>query len=114
MCAVPPGTGILVLAADRNQVQHNRVTGNDSFGIAVADFCIGNNLPPGCTGGAIDESPDGNVVAHNTVLGNGGDPAPSVNPVFAVDLAWDGTGTGNCWEKNRHDTEFPSPLPSCS
>jgi len=36
-----------------------------------------------------------------------------IDPVFAVDLAWDTTGSGNCWEKNKHDTEFPSPLPSC-
>jgi parallel beta-helix repeat protein len=113
VCGVPQGTGILVLAADRNQVDHNDATGNDSFGIAVADFCVGNGLPPGCTGGAIDESPDDDVVAHNKVTGNGGDPDPILNPVFAVDLAWDTTGSGNCWEKNTHDTEFPSPLPSC-
>src|SRR2546425_3447006 len=46
VCAVPPGTGLLVLAADRNQVDHNVVTGNDSFGIAVANFCVANNLTP--------------------------------------------------------------------
>jgi parallel beta-helix repeat protein len=113
VCAVPQGTGILVLAADRNRIEHNEVRSNDSFGIAVADFCVGNGLPPGCTGGAIDESPDGDIVAHNTVRGNGGNPSPLINPVFAVDLAWDTTGTGNCWEKNKNGTEFPSPLPTC-
>jgi parallel beta-helix repeat protein len=114
VCGVPQGTGILLLAADRNQVEHNQVNDNDSFGIAVADFCVGNHLPPGCTEGAIDETPDDNEVTHNVVRGNGGNPSPLIDPVFAVDLAWDTTGTGNCWEKNKHDTEFPSPLPSCN
>jgi parallel beta-helix repeat protein len=113
VCGVPQGTGILLLAVDANQVDHNRVLDNDSFGIAVANFCLGNHLPPGCTGGAIDEDPDDNVVGHNKAFGNGGDPDPNVDPVFAVDLAWDTSGTGNCWEHNKNDTEFPSPLPTC-
>lgn len=113
VCGVPRGTGILLLAVDRNQVEHNEVRDNHSFGIAVANFCLGNHLPPGCTGGAIDEDPDDNVVAHNVARGNGGDLDPNVDPVFAVDLAWDTSGTGNCWEHNKNDTEFPSPLPTC-
>ena len=113
VCGVPQGTGVLLLAVDRNQVDHNVVNGNDSFGIGVANFCVGNNLPPGCTGGAIDEDPDDNVIGHNKVHDNGSDPDPDINPAFAVDLAWDGTGTGNCWSHNKNDTEFPSPLPSC-
>jgi parallel beta-helix repeat protein len=113
VCDVPVGTGILLLAVDRNDVAHNRVQDNDSYGIAVADFCVGNGLPPGCTGGAIDETPDDNVIRHNKVHGSGGNPDPDLNPVFAVDLAWDTTGSGNCWKKNKNDTEFPSPLPTC-
>jgi len=113
VCNVPVGTGILLLAVDANQVDHNNVLDNDSFGIAVANFCIGNHLPPGCTGGAIDEDPNDDVVSHNKVFGNGGNVDPKVDPVFAVDLAWDTSGTGNCWEHNKHGTEFPSPLPTC-
>jgi hypothetical protein len=33
--------------------------------------------------------------------------------VFAVDLAWDTTGTGNCWAANQATTTFPAPLPAC-
>jgi cytochrome c peroxidase len=114
VCGVPRGTGILLLATDRNEVSHNEVTNNDSFGIAVANFCVANNLPPAaCDLLDIDPDPDGNVVSHNEVTGNGGDVAPTVSPVFAVDLAWDLSGSGNCWEKNENDTEFPSPLPAC-
>jgi parallel beta-helix repeat protein len=114
VCAVPTGTGLLVLATDRNTVDHNTVIDNNSFGIAVANFCLANNLPAAvCASLDIDPDPDDNVIAHNTATGNGSDPAPSINPVFAVDLAWDLSGTGNCWEKNKNDTEFPSPLPTC-
>ena len=44
VCAVPPGTGILVLAVDRNTVDHNVVLDNDTFGIAVADFCAAQGI----------------------------------------------------------------------
>jgi len=113
VCNVPQGTGILLLAVDGNVVQHNDIHGNGSFGIGVADYCVGNGFPPGCTGGLIDETPDGNTIEHNVVLGNGTAPAPTLPAIFAVDLAWDTTGSGNCWSDNVHQTEFPSPLPGC-
>jgi hypothetical protein len=30
-----------------------------------------------------------------------------------VDLAWDGTGSDNCWSRNVFDTSFPPSLPEC-
>jgi hypothetical protein len=49
------------------------------------------------------------------VVGNGFDPDLARLPVAAaaVDLAWDGTGTGNCWSGNTAATFFPGPLPAC-
>jgi len=114
VCAVPPGSGILVLAADRNDVDHNTVTGNDSFGIAVANFCVANNLSADdCAALDIEPNSDFTRVAQNIALGNGGDPSPLINPVFAVDLAWDTTGEGNCWKHNVAGTQFPDELPAC-
>jgi len=115
VCGVPQGTGILLLAADNNQVRQNTVTGNDTFGIAVANFCLGTGTPPEvCALLDIQPDADGNRITHNTVTGNGGDPDPIVAPVFAVDLAWDTTGSGNCWEKNVFGTSFPPTLPGCN
>lgn len=37
---------------------------------------------------------------------------PLVPVVFAVDLDWDLSGTGNCWSGNTTGTTFPTPLPS--
>jgi parallel beta-helix repeat protein len=114
VCAVPQGTGILVLAADHNLVYQNEVTGNDSFGIAVGNYCVANNLTMmECAALDIDPDPDFNTIAKNTVTGNGSNPDPMLPPVFAVDLAWDTTGTGNCWSLNVFGTSFPSVLPAC-
>lgn len=116
VCGVPYGTGILILAADTNTVSRNTVTGNDSFGIAVANFCVATNTPPEiCAILDIEPNPDGNTISSNTVTGNAGNPdyAHLASPVFAVDLAWDTTGVGNCWSDNVFGTSFPDPLPSC-
>ncbi len=115
VCAVPPGTGLLVLAADDNQIDHNVVTGNDSFGIAVANFCVANNLTAEqCAMLDIEPNADFTRVINNVATGNGTNPSPLINPVFAVDLAWDTTGTGNCWSRNVAGTQFPPDLPSCN
>jgi parallel beta-helix repeat protein len=114
VCQVPPGTGILLMAVDENLVKSNLVTGNDSYGIAVANICLAQELPEEvCSVLDIEPNPDNNSVISNVVLGNGGNPAPALPPVFAKDLAWDGTGSGNCWSKNAFGTSFPDPLPSC-
>ncbi|MGH7894598.1 MAG: right-handed parallel beta-helix repeat-containing protein [Candidatus Binatia bacterium] len=114
VCGVFPGTGLLILAADDNVVEHNVVTGNDSFGIAVADFCVAQNIDPAtCAALGIEPSSDDTRVTFNRVRGNGTNPDPNLASVFAVDLAWDTTGTGNCWSFNKAGTQFPPDLPSC-
>jgi parallel beta-helix repeat protein len=120
VCEVPSGSGILLVAADSNSVRHNKVTGNNSFGIAVSNICVAQQLDqPTCDFISQDIQPDSdnNRIVQNTVLGNGTDPDPVLPPVFAVDLAWDGTGVGNCWTGNVFGTFFwpgvPDPLPAC-
>jgi len=96
------------------------VTGNNSFGIAVSNICVAQQLDTDtCDLISTDIQPDSdnNRILRNTVLGNGTDPDPVLPPVFAVDLAWDGTGVGNCWTGNVFGTFFwpgaPDPLPAC-
>jgi hypothetical protein len=68
MCRVPRGTGILVLAADRNVVEANRIHGNSGVGLAVTSYCTSLGLPaPRCA----DSSPDDNLIAANLTTGNG-------------------------------------------
>jgi hypothetical protein len=102
------------VAADTNQVAHNAVTGNNSVGIGVANFCVAFRLSPGeCATLDIDPNPDGNQILFNTVTGNGTSPDPKIAPFPGTDLLWDGTGTGNCWEKNLAGTTFPTSVPAC-
>jgi hypothetical protein len=114
VCAVPRGTGILMLAIDRNVVDANRVTGNNSYGIAVANYCVALSVSnEDCAALDIEPNPDDNRVTGNTAKQNGKNADPSVPDVFRVDLAWDLSGTGNCWSGNAAGTIFPSPLPAC-
>ena len=111
VCQVPSGTGILLLATDSNTVQNNWVLNNDSYGIGTISQCTLDAST--CHSLDVDPDPDHNVIAHNFVQGNGSSPDPLVPPLFAVDLAWDVTGTGNCWSHNKAGTTFPDPLPEC-
>jgi parallel beta-helix repeat protein len=111
VCQVPSGTGILLLATDKNQVWNNIVTSNNSYGIAVISQCTLDATT--CHSLDVDPDPDGNVIAQNIAKGNGSSPDPSVPGFFAVDLVWDSSGTGNCWKHNIADTIFPDPLPTC-
>jgi parallel beta-helix repeat protein len=113
VCAVPPGTGILLDAADTNSVHDNSVKNNNTFGIAVSNFCTGNPSVCNPVPSDIDIFPDGNHIVSNVVTGNGANPDPNIPSIFAVDLAWDFSGTGNCWSNNTAGTAIPSVLPSC-
>lgn len=116
VCAVPSGTGILLVAADKNLVQANRITRNRSYGIGVVNYCVAQSLSPSdCAKLDIEPNPDGNRITRNRVTGNGFNPdLPPGFSVFAKDLAWDTMGKNNCWSRNVFGTSFPTSLPACS
>jgi parallel beta-helix repeat protein len=114
VCFVPVGSGIGLAGADHNTVDHNKVMGNDSFGVLVANVCNALQIPPSvCAQLDIDPNSDGTRVLFDRAFGNGLHPDPN-DPLPGVDLAWDGTGTDNCWAKDAFGTSYPDPLPSCS
>ena len=113
VAAVPAGTGLLVVGADRVTVEDNTVTGHDFIGIGVGSTLILGaiaGLPPEAFAD-IEPNPDGVQVRRNTATGNGtASPFPFLPP---ADLLWDGTGTGNCWTANVAGTLVPVTLPAC-
>lgn len=110
----PPGSGITVVAADQNRVDHNQVRGNNSFGIIVANLCNASHLSPAQWAAlGIDPHADANHIGFNKVTGNGTAPSPLIVPLPGADLLWDGTGAGNCWDNNTALSTFPAPLPGC-
>lgn len=108
---VPPGVGIIVMAADRTEVTGNDVRDNRSFGVAVSSL----NTFLGNKAFDVDPFPDGNTVHGNTLVHNGYDPAPAVTEAgFAgADLLWDLSGKGNAWDQ-PNATRLPYALPGPS
>ena len=105
---VQPGTGLLIMAADRTTVTENEIRGNDSFGIAVVGLAIA--FPKGKTFdvGAI---PEGNRIFNNKLSENGRNPGGLVKQLGAmnVDILWDGSGWDNSFEQSGVKT-FPAML----
>jgi cytochrome c peroxidase len=107
---VQPGTGLLIMAADRTTVTDNEIRGNDSFGIAVIGLAMA--FPKGTTFdvGAI---PEGNRIFSNRLSDNGRNPGESVKQLGAVnvDILWDGSGWDNSFEQSGVK-RFPALLPT--
>lgn len=107
---VPPGTGILLIGSDNNEVFNNTITGNKTAGVAVFSL----------TGtGAFNENEldvgplaEGNYVHNNIFSDNGFDPDPVVAElgIPAGDILWDTTGAGNRFNESGA-TSFPPLLP---
>jgi len=113
VCLVPPGSGVLVVAGDGNTIAHNVIERNQTFGIAISDFCTPFQVPTAqCFQLGFDPLPENTRVIGNVTENNG---ANSQFPgIPGSDLFWTGAGTGNCWSGNRASIEIPSPLPACS
>jgi hypothetical protein len=111
LCAVPTGTGVMILGADRTTVARSRVVDNPSLGIRLANYCGTVGLGPAeCGALDVDPDPDFNRIQSNTATGNASAP-DSAAGAFAADLSWDGTGVGNCWKNNQAGSQSPPDLP---
>lgn len=112
--AVPAGTGILIVGADRVRAEENHVTGHDFIGLGVGSsliLALLSGTPPEAFAD-IEPNPDGVEVRNNAVTGNGTQSPIPFLP--AVDLLWDGTGVANCWLGNTFGSAAPPSLPACS
>ncbi len=108
---LPPGTGLLVLAADEVEVYNNTITGNQTTGLAIFNLTIGfdeNEID-------VDPNPE-YVYAHdNTYTNNGYDADPFVKNMLGkgFDIIWDGNGAYNYFEETV-SSSFPPVLPKKS
>ena len=113
VAVLPPGTGILLVGADRVTAEGNVVTGNVFIGLGVGSTNVLAALSgaPGQPFPDIEPDPDLVQVRDNIVTGNGSfSPVPFLPP---ADLLWDGSGTQNCWSGNTFGTSVPAMLPAC-
>lgn len=65
---VPSGTGVLVMAADNNEITDNDISGNQSVGVAVISYYITQQT---YMDAMYDPFPEGNYVHDNRMSGDG-------------------------------------------
>jgi parallel beta-helix repeat protein len=105
---IPPGTGMLILAADEVEIYNNTIKGNRTVGLAVF------NLTIGFATNEIDVGPNPeHVYAHdNRYENNGYDADPFVKNMLGrgFDIVWDSNGAGNYFDEEV-SSSFPPVLP---
>jgi parallel beta-helix repeat protein len=95
---LPSGSGLLNVGGDQVTIRKNVITQNNSFGIGIVENPFGFGPP------------DDNRVLDNVVLNNGGD--PDARSFLSADIAYDGSGTNNCFAGNVFKTDDPAGIVS--
>jgi parallel beta-helix repeat protein len=95
---VPPGTGVMVMAADNNEVTGNEIRGNDCYGVAI--FSLEVAFPKG-TQFDVGPTPENNWIHDNVYSDNGRNPAGALKRagINGADIVWDLSGWSNRWHE---------------
>jgi parallel beta-helix repeat protein len=103
---VPPGTGVMVMAADNNEVTGNEIRGNDCYGVAV--FSLEVAFDKG-TAFDVGPTPENNWIHDNTYSDNGRNPAGALKRagIKGADLVWDLSGSSNRWQEANATRSTP-------
>ncbi len=109
---VNPGSGLIVMGADRTEVSGNEIRGNDSFGLAVVSIEI---VYPKGKLFDVGVVPENNRFWGNTFADNGRNPQGDIKKMGLqnTDIFWDGSGWNNSFEQPGAKT-FPRVLPAQS
>jgi len=106
---IPPGTGILVMAADDVTLEGNIITGNNNAGITITDLTMVTNV---ATDPESEPNPDRLVILDNFMSNNGNEPVGELKVLMAAqmqskgpDILHIGGGTGGCiLDKSKYRT----------
>ena len=111
---IPPGLGMLIMAADHTEVTQNEIFGNDSQGIQLISYLTSQVAPKKKIELDIEPNADNNLIHGNTYHDNGRHPAKTYvdQNIPGGDLAWDGTGMGNGWQEESGVKTFLRTCPS--
>ena len=107
---IPPGTGMLILAADHVEVYNNTIRGNKTGGLAIFNLTIGFSEEEIDVG----PNPEHNFAHDNIYENNGYDPDKFVKDMLGsgFDIIWDGSGVNNRFDEPNASTSFPPVLPT--
>ena len=106
---IPPGSGIIVMAADDVIIENNIITGNDNAAIAITNFSMGANLSNDPDS---DPNPDRTVILDNYLENNGNNPVGDLKTLMkasfldaAPNIVAIGAGEGSCIrDRDRYST----------
>ncbi len=103
---VPPGTGVLVMAAKNTEVTGNEIRGNDCYGVGV--FSLEVSFPKG-TVFDVGPTPEDTFIHDNTYSDNGRNPAGALvrAGLKGADLVWDLSGWSNRWQETSATQATP-------
>ena len=109
VAGIPPGTGILIMAADDVIVENNIISNNDNSGITIVDLATG---APTAKDPNSEPNPDRVVILDNFMINNGNNPvsemrAPKLTEIKTkgADILSMGGGVGSTIrDKNRYRT----------
>jgi parallel beta-helix repeat protein len=103
---VPPGTGVLVMAAKNTDVTGNEIRGNDCYGVGV--FSLEVAFPKG-TSFDVGPTPENTFIHGNTYSDNGRNPAGALvrAGLKGADLVWDLSGSSNKWRETAATQATP-------
>lgn len=107
VAGIPPGTGILIMAADDVIVENNIITGNDNAGITIVDLTNGD---PKANDPNSEPNPDRVVILDNIMYNNGNNPTGELKALMLTqmdtkgpDIFAYGGGTGSTIrDKNKY------------
>lgn len=109
VAGIPPGTGILIMAADDVIVENNIITGNNNTGITIVDLANG---APKANDPNSEGNPDRVVILDNIMFNNGNEPNGEIKAIMLTqmetkgpDIFAFGGGTGSTIrDKNKYRT----------
>lgn len=94
VAAVPPGIGVLVLAADETQIHDNQIHDNKTGSIVIVSYAtLGLLIGPTEPDPDTDPDPETTYIYENTFTNNGTDPSSPLSSIPVVpieDVLWDG------------------------
>jgi parallel beta-helix repeat protein len=83
VAGIPPGTGVLIMAADDVTVENNIITNNKTAGIIITDH---DNAPNTTLDPDADPAPDRFVLLDNIMMNNGYDTIPDVQALMLTEF----------------------------
>ncbi|UQA62067.1 parallel beta-helix domain-containing protein [Polyangium aurulentum] len=98
VATVPRGTGVIILAADANEIRDNTIRGNESAGVLILSYNP-PAFPQDPMDPAFDRYPETNFIHDNAFADNGTNPDPSFDALVLAkpvpDVVWDGCVDGD-------------------